>query len=166
MKNTCKKRIRNLEHSFLNEKRDLINREFGAKNARNSRNTQKRKFRKPKHAMQYTSNSPVSPGRSSSKRKDTCPTLPARTSRQLVAVSLVRAVGKSVRARHILTGENGTPSRQPTQDLDDEELLFEQPPLRLCTAGAAAIEAGGDIVRSAAGAPGKLPKAPYARASS
>ena len=57
-------------------------------------------------------------------------------------------------------------SSQPAQELDDDELLLELPLLRLCTDGAAAIEVGGDIVRSAAGAPGKLPKAPYARASS
>ena len=50
--------------------------------------------------------------------------------------------------------------------LDDEELLLELPLLRLCTDGAAAIEAGGAIVRSAAGAPGKLPIAPNACASS
>ena len=38
---------------------------------------------------------------------------------------------------------------------DDEELL---PLLRFCTDGAEAIEVGGDIVWSAARAPGKLPK--------
>ena len=46
---------------------------------------------------------------------------------------------------------------------DDEELL---PLLRFCTDGAEAIEVGGDIVWSAARAPGKLPKAPNAKASS
>ena len=56
---------------------------------------------------------------------------------------------------------------QPTQEFDDEELLLELPLLRLCTNGAAAIEAGSAIVRRpAAGALGKLPKAPNARASS
>ena len=49
---------------------------------------------------------------------------------------------------------------QPSLELDDEELLLELPLLRLGTVGAAAIEVGGDIVRSAGGAPGKLPKAP------
>ena len=38
--------------------------------------------------------------------------------------------------------------------------------MRLGTDGAATIEDGGDIVRSAVGAPDKLPKAPDARASS
>ena len=57
-------------------------------------------------------------------------------------------------------------SSQPSLELDDEELLLELPLLRLGTDGAAAIKVGGDIVRSAAGAPGKLPKAPNARASS
>ena len=48
------------------------------------------------------------------------------------------------------------------QELDDEELLLELPLLRFGTDGAAAIEAGGDFARSAARAPGKLPKAPNA----
>ena len=52
------------------------------------------------------------------------------------------------------------------QELDDEGLLLKLPLLRLGTEGAAAIEVGGDIVRSTVGAPGKLPKAPNARASS
>ena len=47
-----------------------------------------------------------------------------------------------------------------------EELLIELTLLRLGTDGAAAIEVGGDIVRSAVGAPGKLTKALYAKASS
>ena len=54
-----------------------------------------------------------------------------------------------------------------TQALDDEELLLELLLLQLCTAGAAANEACGAIVRSAAGAPGNLyTKAPNAKASS
>ena len=57
-------------------------------------------------------------------------------------------------------------SSQPSLELDDEEVLLELPMLRLGTDGAAAVEVGGDIVRSAVGAPGKLPKAPNARASS
>ena len=44
--------------------------------------------------------------------------------------------------------------------------MLELPLLRLGTDGAAAIEVGGDIVRSGVGAPGKLPKAPHAKASS
>ena len=68
--------------------------------------------------------------------------------------------------RHILVSEQGTPSSQPTQELDDDELLLELQLLRHCKDGAAAIEAGGAIVRSAAGAPGMLPRAPTARASS
>ena len=65
--------------------------------------------------------------------------------------------GKSVtRARHVLAREYGTPSSQPTQDFDDEELLLELLLLRLDTDGATAIEVGGDIVRSAVGAPGKV----------
>ena len=55
---------------------------------------------------------------------------------------------------------------QPSLELDDEELLLELPLLRLGTDGATAIEVGGVIVRSAVGAPDKLPKAPNARASS
>ena len=39
----------------------------------------------------------------------------------------------------------------------DEELLLELPLLRLGTDGATEIEAGGDIVRSAVGAPSMLP---------
>ena len=66
---------------------------------------------------------------------------------------------------HILTSEYGTPSKQATQQLYDEELLLELPLLRLGTDGAATIEIGGDIVRPAVGAPGKLPKAPNARTS-
>ena len=58
------------------------------------------------------------------------------------------------------------PSSHSTFELDDEELLLELPLLRLGTEGAAAIEVGGDIVRSTVGAPGKLPKASNARASS
>ena len=58
------------------------------------------------------------------------------------------------------------PPSQPSQEFDDEELLLELTLLRLCTDGAAAIEAGGSIVRSAAGALGNLPKEPHARASS
>ena len=50
----------------------------------------------------------------------------------------------------------GAPSNQPTQELNGEELLLEQPLLQLGTDGARAIEVGGDIVRSAVGAPGKL----------
>ena len=50
-------------------------------------------------------------------------------------------------------------SSQPTLQLDDEELLLELPLLRLGTDGATAIEVGGDIVRSAAGAPGKSSEA-------
>ena len=50
-------------------------------------------------------------------------------------------------------------------ELYDEELLLELPLLRIGTDGAASIEVG-DIVRSTAGAHGKLPKAPNARASS
>ena len=52
------------------------------------------------------------------------------------------------------------PSGQPTLDLDVEEQLLDLPMLRIGTGGAAAIETGGAIVRSAARAPGKLPKAP------
>ena len=57
-------------------------------------------------------------------------------------------------------------SSQATLEVDDEELLLELPLLRLGTDGAATIEVGGDIVKSAVGAPGKLPKAPHAEASS
>ena len=57
-------------------------------------------------------------------------------------------------------------SSQPTLKVNDEELLLELPLVRLGTDGAAAIEVGGDLVKSAVSAPGKLPKAPYARASS
>ena len=57
-------------------------------------------------------------------------------------------------------------SCQPTPELDDEELLLEVPLLRLGTNGAATLEVGGDIVKSAARAPGKLPKQPNARAFS
>ena len=56
-----------------------------------------------------------------------------------------------------------SPSSQATQEL---ELLRGLPLFMLCITGAAAIEAGGAIVRSAASAPGKLHKAPNARASS
>ena len=66
----------------------------------------------------------------------------------------------------LLASDNGAPWCQPTPELDDGELLLELPLLRLCTDGAAAFEAGGVIVTSAASAPGKLPKAPNARASS
>ena len=52
----------------------------------------------------------------------------------------------------------GTPASQPTQELDDEELLLELPLLRLCT--------DGTIVKSPTSAPGRLPKTPNARASS
>ena len=52
------------------------------------------------------------------------------------------------------------------QELDVEELLLELELLRVFTDGAAATEAGGDSVRQAAGAPGRLPMAPRARASS
>ena len=69
------------------------------------------------------------------------------------------------RARRILASEYGAPPSQPLQELEDEELLLKMPLLRLGTDGAAAIEAGGVIVRSAAGAPGKKPNAPNARAS-
>ena len=65
-----------------------------------------------------------------------------------------------------MASEYGTPSTQPTPELDDEELLLERPLLRLGTDGAAAIEVGGDFVRSAVGAPGKLPKVPNTRVSS
>ena len=41
----------------------------------------------------------------------------------------------------------GFSSSQPTQELDDEELLLEPPLLRLGTDGATAIEAGGDFVK-------------------
>ena len=82
-------------------------------------------------------------------------------------VKLVSAVGKSVTsARHVLTRKYGTPSSQPSPELDDEELLLKLPLLRLGTDVATTIEVGGDIVRSAVGAPGMLPKAPHARASS
>ena len=47
-----------------------------------------------------------------------------------------------------------------------KKLLIQLPLLRFGTDGAAAIEVGGDIARSAVGAPGMLPKAPNARASS
>ena len=57
-------------------------------------------------------------------------------------------------------------SSQLSPELNDEELLLELPLSRLRTDGATAIEVGGDIVRSAVGAPGKLPKAPHARAPS
>ena len=68
----------------------------------------------------------------------------ALTSRQLVPVNLVSAVGRSVTwARHNLTSENGTPSSQPSLALDDEERLLELLLLRLCTDGATALEAGG-----------------------
>ena len=67
-------------------------------------------------------------------------------------------VGKNVtRARHIEKVWHFL-SCQPTPELDDEELLIEVLLLRLGTNGAAAIEVGGDIVKSAARAPGKLPK--------
>ena len=54
------------------------------------------------------------------------------------------------------------PSRKPTQELADEELLLELPVLRPSTDGATHIEVGGDIVKSAENAPGMLPKAPTA----
>ena len=53
--------------------------------------------------------------------------------------------------------EYGTPSSQPTQELDDEEPLLELPLLRLGTERAA-IKVGGDVVKSAASAAGMLPK--------
>ena len=57
-------------------------------------------------------------------------------------------------------------SSQPTLQLDDEEVLLELLLLRLGRDGATATEVGGDMVRSAVDAPGTLPKAPSARASS
>ena len=68
-------------------------------------------------------------------------------------------------ARRFLTSEQGASSTQSSLKLDDEELLLELPLLRLGKGGAA-VEVGGDSVKSAAGAPGKLPKAPNARAPS
>ena len=88
--------------------------------------------------------------------KDICPALPVLTSRRLVPVSLVSAVGEIVTCtRHIPANEYGAPSSQLTQELDDEELL-ELPLLRLCTDGATAIEVGLP----------HTPTAPNARASS
>ena len=53
------------------------------------------------------------------------------------------------------------PSRQATQELDDEELLLELPLLRLDTDGATGNDVGGEIVRSAVRAPGMFPEAPH-----
>ena len=57
------------------------------------------------------------------------------------------------------------PSRQATQELDDEELLLELPLLRVDTDGATGNDVGGETVRSAVRAPGMLPEAPNASAS-
>ena len=78
----------------------------------------------------------------------------------------MKTVGKKVtRARHIEQVSMALFIKS-AHELDEEELLLELPLLRLGTGGAAAIEVGGDSVRSAVGPPGKLPKAPNAKASS
>ena len=74
-----------------------------------------------------------------------------------VRIILESTVGKQdTRARHI--EQMSMAPSQSTPELGDDELLI-QLPLLLDTNGAAAIEAGGDIVRPAAGAPGKSSEA-------
>ena len=88
-----------------------------------------------------------------------CLALPVLTSRQLVSVNLVSAVGESLTcARHTVTSESGLSSSQSSLELDDEELLLELPLLRLGTDGATTTEVGDHIVKSAVGAPRKFPK--------
>ena len=93
--------------------------------------------------------------------KDIQPTLPASVSRRWGSINLVSAVGKRVLHEQDASRKVSTalPQVSPRQSSMVKKTLLELPFLRLGTAN----EVGGDIVRSAARAPGKLPEAPNAR---